>query len=140
MTTIYASAMISRFALLAAGLCVSGCAFDVVSVHQVPTTFATATGQPASFVLQKEVKVSIGTGFGTTLRKGTSWHEVGKVAQGTVFTTRDQVVTVEASNIHEAQLVISGQQIVGFFLPVEQTFVPATPPLSVDNQTQGSLP
>ncbi len=114
----------------------TGCAFDVVSVRQIPATFESVAGAPATFVLRKEVEVSIGTGFKTRLRQGTSWRQVGKIAQGTVFTTKDQVVTVEASNISEAQIVVFGQRIVGFYLPVEHTFAPASSPISLEPNPQ----
>jgi hypothetical protein len=119
---------------LIAGL--PGCAFDVVSVNQMPATLTPVAGPPARFVLPGEVSVSIGTGFSTHLHQGTAWVEVGKIAQGQVFTTKDQVVTVEASNISEAQLVVSGEKIVGFFLPVERTFTPATSKISLGSKPQ----
>jgi hypothetical protein len=38
-----------------------------------------------------------------------------------VYATRDRVLTVEASNVHEAYIVVSNGKLVGFFLPVEKT-------------------
>lgn len=104
----------------------TGCMFNIVSVHQVPVQFSTMTAEPRHFVLGHAIDVSIGTGFRTHLRSGTTWVQSGQIAQGDVFQTHDQVVTVEASNIYEAQLVVSGAKIVGFYLSVERTFVQAS--------------
>ncbi len=109
-----------------AALLLFGCAMDIVSVKQAPATFTPAGDPGAPVVLQRDIAVSIGTGFATKLKQGTTWRAVGKIAEGEAFSTRDQIVTVEASNIHEAQPVISSGQIVGFYLPVERTFTPAT--------------
>lgn len=77
------------------------------------------------FTLAGEHDISIGTGFRTKLKAGTKWTEAGRLPEGKVFVTKDQVVTVEASNIHEAGIVVEGDALVGFFLLVEKTFTPA---------------
>lgn len=101
-----------------------GCMFNVVSVKQTPTTFTALASQPRQVQLLLEVRASIGTGFTTWLKTGTSWKQVGTISEGDVLTTADQVVTVEASHIHEAYIVLRGDQLVGFYLPVEKTFAP----------------
>ena len=106
-----------------------GCAFDVVSVPQSPVVFNATTGVKG-FVLMQDLKVHIGTGFATRLRANTSWHKVGATVFGDVYTTQDQIVTVEASNIYEAQIVVSGiRNLVGFYLPVEHSYVSLKEPL-----------
>jgi len=115
-------------------LLLTGCAMDIVSVKQSPTTLAPAGDPGAPVVLQNDATVSIGTGFPTKLKKGTVWRQIGQIAEGEVFTTRDQVVTVEASNIHEAQPVIHGGNVVGFYLPVERTFTRAKAPVAITFQ------
>ena len=105
-----------------------GCALDIVSVKQAPATLTpVAAASPAS-LLATDVTVPLGTGFPTKLKQGTKWQRIGTLPQGDVYSTRDQVLTVEASNIHEAQLVVSGGNVVGFYLPVERTFAPAKTP------------
>jgi nitrogen regulatory protein PII-like uncharacterized protein len=44
-------------------------------------------------------------------------------------------VTVEASNIYEAQLIVSNQCITGFYLPVEKMVTPVSPPIHIEMQT-----
>jgi hypothetical protein len=46
------------------------------------------------------------------------------VAEGVVYRSRDQTLTVECSNVFEAYLVVAGQRLVGFYLPVEKGFSP----------------
>ena len=104
---------------------ISGCMFDVVSVRQNPTNFSPPVPPLEEFTLDQGQEISIGTGFKTALKPGTRWIEFGALPQGKVFVTKDQVVTVEASNIHEAGIVVRGNALVGFYLLVEKTFTPA---------------
>ena len=48
---------------------------------------------------------------------------MGTIPEGDVYKSKDQVLSVECSNIHEAYLVISQDSVVGFYLPVEKGFV-----------------
>jgi hypothetical protein len=114
-----------RFLLLAiCGLLLAGCAFNLVHVNQLPTAYSAVVGAPQSFVLDQAVEAGLGTTYPTRLRSGTRWHQVGSTEHGAVFTTPDQIVTVEASHIYEAQLVVSNRVLTGFYLPVEKTFAP----------------
>jgi len=108
-----------------------GCAFDVSYVKKTPATFMVAKASLPDFVLQQDVKVGLGTGFPTRLNRGTHWHQVGSTELGAVFVTQDQIVTVEASNIYEAQLIVSNQCITGFYLPVEKMAAPVSPPIHI---------
>jgi hypothetical protein len=108
-----------------------GCAFDLSSVNQHPATFVSKADGTESFTLDHSVKAHLGTGYVTRLNAGTHWHEVGSTEFGKVFATRDQVVTVEASDIYEAELVVSNRFITGFYLVVEKTFAPVTRPIPI---------
>jgi len=108
---------------------VAGCAFDVVHVKQAPTSFTSGEGK--AFKLDREVKVNLGTGFPTTLKAGTVWTLAGSSQHGDVYRTRDQVVKVEASNIYEAFIVVADESLVGFYLPVEETFAPIKKPIEL---------
>jgi hypothetical protein len=112
----------------------AGCAFDISYVKQLPATFTASTNNVESFVLDRPVKATLGTGFPTRLNAGTRWQQVGETEYGKVFATKDQVVTVEASNIYEAQLVVSNQFITGFYLIVENKFAPVTRPIRIETQ------
>lgn len=107
---------------LAAALC--ACAFDVIHVEQYPARLVSLDASKKPFELVADVAIDIGSGYHRMLKKGTKWHSVGRLPQGDVYTTRDQVLTVEASNIQEAYIVIEARKLVGFYLPVERTFSP----------------
>ena len=110
----------------------TGCMFDVSHVKLAPVSFAAITGPAHSFVLNQNVDASLGTGFPTRLDALTRWHQVGTTEYGDVFATKDQIVTVEASNIYEAQLVVSNRCITGFYLPVDVKFVSVGHPIPIE--------
>ena len=124
-----------QYLTLVCALLPASCAFDVSYVQKTPATFTAVTATVPDFVLQEDVKVSLGTGFPTRLKSGTRWHQVGTTECGAVFVTKDQLMTVEASNIYEAQLVVSNQCITGFYLPVEKKLVPVSHPISIKTKS-----
>ena len=126
-------------AVLALALFAS-CAFDLSHVKQQSAAFAAVATPAKAFILTREVKASIGTGFATRLKAGTRWQQAGTIEQGAVFATKDQVLTVEASNIHEAQMVVADGCLKGFYLPVEKTFVSVSKPIRLETQTVNSNP
>lgn len=111
-----------------------GCAFDISHVRLVPVSFAPMTGSAQSFVLNQDLKVGLGTSFPTRLKAGTCWRQVGTTEYGEVFATKDQIVTVEASNIYEAQLAVSNRCITGFYLPVDKKFAPVSHPIPIQTK------
>ncbi len=112
-----------------------GCAFDISHVKQMPVSFAAVSGPAQSFILNENVEAKLGTGFPTQLNILSRWHQVGTTEYGEVFATKDQVLTVEASNIYEAQLVVSNRFITGFYLPVEVKLVPVSHPSPIKNRS-----
>lgn len=107
-----------------------GRAFDVIHVEQRPVQFDAAL-QSARFELAADTVVNVGPGYARTLRKGSRWMPVGRVAEGDVYRSRDQVLTVEASDIHEAWLVVHENRVVGYYLVVEKTFSPVSVPVDL---------
>jgi hypothetical protein len=105
-----------------------GCAFDVVHIKQIPIEIDTSQTGSDSFLLEKEVDVNLGTGYSRTLKKETRWDYVGHLSYGDVFKTKDQILTVEGSNIYEAYIVVSEGKLVGFYLPVEDSYCPLGAP------------
>jgi len=103
---------------------VSACAFDVVHLAQTPAALEPVAVEPTQYLLNEEVEVNLGTGYSRKLKAGTRWESVGSIEQGEVLKTRDQILTVEASNVYEAYIVVSDHKLVGFYLPVERTFSP----------------
>jgi hypothetical protein len=114
-----------------AGLC-TGCAFDLVHLKQSPAQYEAVVAPGATWVLQNDLKVRLAAGGARPLKKGTTWRQVGKIKEGDVLKTGDQTVIVEASNQFEAYPVVDQGKVVGFFLPVEQSFTPANPPVAIN--------
>ena len=100
------------------------CAFDVILVKQQPAHFEPNTLDQYVWTLGEDTKISLDTGYTRKLKAGTRWHCIGKIENGDVFKTNDQILTVEGSNIYEACIVVFEGYLVGFYLPGNQTFSP----------------
>lgn len=85
----------------------------------------------ASITLAQDVQVDLSSGYHRVLREGTTWQPVGSIAQGEVYRPLNTVFSVEGTNVHEAYLVLSQRTLVGYYLPVEGTFVPQKVPIDV---------
>src|SRR5262249_24078986 len=121
-----------RSACLVLGLALlQGCAFDLVQVKQMPTSLETTVEPRADLRIDKEASFRAGGGYSRTLRQGPRWSFVGTTPNGDVYRTKDQILTVEAANVHEAYIVLQGTRLRGFYLPVEKTFSPLDPPLEL---------
>ena len=101
-----------------------GCAFDVVRVKQEPARFEQSTSINDAWKLSRDVDISLDTGYKRKLKAGTRWECIGNIENGDVYRTKDQILTVEGSNIYEACIVVSEGHLVGFYLPANQTFSP----------------
>lgn len=112
----------------------AACAFDVSHVTTVPSAFTARDECASPWRLTEAVEIGLGTGFPTRLRANTRWRCIGETPDGLVFQTDDQVVTVEASNIYEARVVLRDRVLVGFYLPVERRLAPVRPPRALPVQ------
>lgn len=102
----------------------AGCAFDLVHVKQTPTTFTSSDCPINEMHMTASTKASLGTGYSSTIKEGTNWTCIGRIEEGFVYKSKDQILKVEASNIYEAYIVFSEGQLVGFYLPAEKTYSP----------------
>lgn len=98
-----------------------------------PAELAPVPGDAAlsTFRLAEAVPVDFSTGYRRTLKQGTHWTRVGTLPEGDVFEPTETVFTVEGRHIREAYLVVHDGLLVGFFLPVEDAFVPLSNPVSL---------
>jgi hypothetical protein len=105
--------------LLAVLLC--GCAVQVK--HTPAQLQGLSAGRPAERrVLSQALEVRLDTGYIRMLKAGTEWQAVGSLPQGTVHRAFNDVFTLEGAHVHEAYLVVQGEQLVGFYLPAERGF------------------
>jgi len=105
-------------------LLLTACAFDVYRADLTPVPLESPATSQRAFELQEQVDLDIGHGYKRTLKRGTIWTPVGTIPYGDVYKTSDQILTIEASNIYEAYIVISASEMVGFYLPVENAYSP----------------
>jgi hypothetical protein len=111
--------------VLVGALALAGCAPEVI---RRPTQLVASTeaGHPGGTLeLLADAVVQVGVGYTRTLRRGSVWITVGRIAEGDVYRPVDQVLTVEGAHVHEAYLVLEDNRLRGFYLPVERAFSPA---------------
>lgn len=110
---------------VAAMLCLFllGCATEVLRYPVTMTPVQSALDTDGQTVRQ-DTLVKFNTGYDRVIRKGTRWKPVGNVAQGRVFAPAGSIFSVEGAHVHEAYLVVTEGNLVGFYLPVERSFVP----------------
>lgn len=103
--------------------CLAGCASQV---RHEPLTFtpAASAGYQSLKTMAQAANIVLDTGYNRSLRAGSQWIHVGTVSQGDVYKSYKDVFTLEGAHIHEAYLVISDGQLVGFYLPVERGYSP----------------
>jgi hypothetical protein len=111
--------LIVGFAILGLG----ACAAEVV---RRPTELVPAgAGSAVTVEVLTDTLISVGPGYERVIRRGSAWKLVGRSREGDVYRPIDRVFTVEGAQVHEAYLVLNGDRIVGFYLPVERAFSPA---------------
>jgi hypothetical protein len=81
--------------------------------------------------LARQIEVRLDTGYVRTLKAGSQWIRIGKLPQGDAYKAYQDVFTLEGANVHEAYLVVAGDSLVGFYLPVERGFTPLKNKVSV---------
>ena len=59
---------------------------------------------------------------------------IGKIQAGNVYKPLNQCLTIECSNIFEAYLVMNGNMLNGFYLPVENGYVALDSPVELETK------
>lgn len=103
---------------------IAGCA-SLVSQRTTPLAPSDGTAAPP-IVIAVDTEVMPAGGLSNTLKAGSVWTYVGRISEGPVYRIKDDVFTIEATNRHEAYLVVLDGKLVGFYLPVEHGFVAST--------------
>ena len=117
------------------GILLISCAFDVAHVSYHPTDLLAQPKSGKYLTIKNEVKITgAPCGYSRTLLKGSNWDLIGSIPEGNVYKPRDQVLTVECSNVYEAYLVCVSQSLVGFYLPVEKGFVALKKAIDLPNE------
>ena len=124
--------MMRSLVAVSAAVLLASCALPV---HQLPLEHPLVPQSGHSFLLTHDARCYVGTGYGRTLRAGTHWNLFGSLERGQVYRSPDQVLTVEGYDVHEAYLVVRDGTLVGFYLPVEKKFTPASEPIKLSITT-----
>ncbi len=91
-------------------------------------------GDGSVLTMARPVRVGGVTGFHEVLEKGTSWRRAGSIPQGDVYRRVGGVFMLTGRNAHEAWLVVSDRGLVGFYLPGEGAFAPASRVLELSTE------
>ena len=113
-----------RIAYLWLASVLAGCSAHMVELAAPMTVVEIDEGV---YRLENSVTVEATHAQPLELRAGTTWRQIGTIEQGNVFDTKDQVVIVNAFDVHEAAIVTKDGYVVGFYLKVAKTFVEAEP-------------
>ena len=112
-------------ASIATALFINGCALPL---PQHSAKLRPISGGEQIVTLTGSVTVVSPTTIKKVLAKGSRWQLLGTVPQGKVYKPLTQVLTIESQHQYEAYIVVSSGQVVGFYLPVPETFVLAEKP------------
>ncbi len=79
--------------------------------------------QSAKFIqIVEGASVSSSAGYSRVIPSGSKWEYVGLLKEGNVYKPTGHVFTIEGYHVHEAYLVVKGNTLIGFYLPVENSF------------------
>ena len=123
---------ISRLVSAALTVCVAlcGCA-PAVPVQDAQLSAIPASPKVTIRIVQQEVTIRLASGFVRKIAAQSRWRAVGNLPQGQVLRPIDTVFTIEGRQIHEAYLVVSDDNLVGFYLPGEAHFSTLIKPISL---------
>jgi hypothetical protein len=105
-------------------------------VIRTKTAFAPAApgDPPRTLVLADGLRVVGQAGDGQRLPGGSTWKLVGAIEAGDVYKRADGPFIIDSNNSHEAHLVVANGRVVGFYLPGEGAFAPASQPVALPPQ------
>lgn len=108
----------------------AGCMSEVVR-HATPLS---TVAVPLNLVTTQAVTVELDSGFNRTIQPGLELLHVGTVPEGDVLKPVNRTFTTEGAHMHEAYLVMRGDTLVGFYLPVEASFSPLSKRIAIPTQ------
>lgn len=109
------------------------CAFDLAHVKYKPAVISACSenNQPLTIATEKQL-TNLPCGYQRTLKQDSKWSMVGKIEAGNVYKPLNQCLTIECSNVFEAYLVMNGNMLNGFYLPVEDGYVALDKPIELE--------
>ncbi len=108
------------------GSALFGCASDVI---KEPAQFFPYQG-PVIEITQT-FTTYLPTGGYNEIVAGSRWREVGSVAQGRVYRSMGDLLTIKGANTHEAYLIIADNKMMSYYLPGDKAVAPLQTPVGV---------
>lgn len=102
----------------------AGCAPQVV---RTPVSVVAGAAPARAYVTESTVSFRLPSLYMRKIDGGTRFVEAGSIAQGRILKPVGTVLSVEGADVHEAYAVVSGDSLVGFYLPFEKAFSPIAP-------------
>ncbi len=104
----------------------TGCASEIV---KTPAKFSAIEPDKMKLIqIQKDTKVSSSSGYTKVIKGGSIWKLIGEIEEGNVYKIMNDIFIVEGAHIHEANIVIKDQILVGYYIPVLEKFSKAPEP------------
>ena len=108
-------------------LTVLGLAACAPEVVRRPTQLTPVTeGSGDTIEVLADLPIAVGPGYRRVIGRGSLWRRIGRSGEGDVYKPVGRVFTVEGAQVHEAYLILDGDRVVGFYLPVERAFSPVS--------------
>ncbi|WP_254700423.1 hypothetical protein [Trinickia violacea] len=85
----------------------------------------------AVLVVKQDAIVHLASGYERRIAAQSRWRSAGTLPQGQVLRPVGTVFTIEGRQVHEAWLVVAGEELVGFYLPGESHFSPLDKPVVI---------
>jgi hypothetical protein len=118
---------VRAYLLILLATIMAGCASEVV--RSPASLLPPANADRARIEISEEVSIEPSTAYSRVLPSGSIWELRGTLAQGAAYRRVNGIFTVEGAHVHEAYIVVAGNRLVGFYLPVEQAYSPTRPVL-----------
>jgi hypothetical protein len=116
--------------ILACPSLAASCATDIESHAQPAALVEKQAGEVYQLRNQVVLELVIGR-VREPLPAGSHWKAVGTIVDGNVFKPLDHLLQVHTGHSYEAYLVCSEGQIVGVYLPVEDSLVKVRRPIPI---------
>jgi len=96
-----------------------------MDVSGIPVELTPVSRESPAVVIKvaTDVLVSPPDSFRSRIPGGSAWSLIGSLPQGDVYKPRDTVFMLDARNVHEAYLVLTGGKLAGYYLPAERTYI-----------------
>ena len=102
-------------------LVLQGC---ITLIPQRETRYETSSVAIKDIELAQDVNCELPTGQKHVLAKGSRWQPYGRTLEGTVYKPTNHTLKIADVEEYTAYLVISGAELLGFFLPDNRSFAP----------------